>query len=204
MRGMEAVEHIRRDLADLKRRRALALTTYVGIIAVFFGILWIMPGPSLQRDLPWMIAFAALLAAALLGAAVTIGYPLVSRTTVHLLAGAVAVVCVGALLLVMDPTATTAANPVNEGMPCFVYGTGIAAIAMIVLGVISGRVWRRFPDPGFPLALGMTGVGLAALQLQCGHSAPLHLFAFHLAPVAVVYALAHYVVRRRNEIMQGG
>lgn len=199
---MEAVEQIHRDLSELKRRRALALSTYAGIIAVFFGILWFRPGAGLPRDLAWMVAFGALSVGALLGAAVTIGYPLVPRRVVHLSAGAVGFVCIGALLLVMDPAVPAAVNPVKVGMPCFVYGTAVAALAMVLLGIISARVWRRFPDPGFTLALGMTGVGLAALHLHCGHAGPLHLLAFHLAPLAVLYVLAHYIVRRRNQFMR--
>lgn len=200
---MQAVEYIHRDLAELKRRRALGLSTYAGIIAVFFGILWFRRSTEgLPHDPAWVVAFVALLIAALLGAAITIGYPLVSRTMVHVLALMVGAICIGALLLVMDPTITPASDPVRAGMPCFMYGTGVAALAMIVLGILSARVWRRFPDPGFTLALGMTGVGLAALHLQCDHATPLHLFVFHLAPLAVVYLLAHYIVRRRNRLVR--
>ena len=198
---MEAVEHIRRDLAELKRRRIVALGTYVLIIIGFFGVLMMRSRGPVPYDASWLAAFSGLLLAALLCAVVTIGIPLLSRKVVYLSTGVAALLCVGALAVAMDPNLSPGPHPVGNGMPCFMYGTTVAAIAMAVLGLISSRVWRRFPNPGFLIALGTMGVGLAALHLHCSFQEPLHLFGFHLAPLAVIYLLAHRLVHKRNQLM---
>lgn len=197
---MHALEQIRRDLRDLEQRRRVALGTYLGLLAVFVAVFFLQPtGPrALVRDAGWLLAFGLLLAGALLGAVVTIGYPLISRLAVYVVSALMASGCAAALLLTVDTSAASA--PVSAGIPCFLHSTAVSAAAMLALGAISGRVWRRFPDPGFPLALGATGVGLATLHMRCGGVDPLHLFGFHLGPLLALYALAHYLVRAREDL----
>lgn len=200
--SMQAIDDIRRDLDELKSRRRTALWTYMVVLTLFVGVFLLRPtGPNaLERDGAWMVSFGLLLAGTLLGTMVTIGYPLFSRAAVYGVSLLMAAGCLVAILITVDFGATGPANPVRAGMPCFVHGTAMSIAAMLVLGVVSGRVWRRFPDPGFSMALGMTGVGLAALHMQCGGVDPLHLFAFHLSPLIGVYALAHFAVRTRNDL----
>ncbi len=199
---MRALDAIHADLSSLKRQRRTALATYAGLLAVFVGVYLLQPaGPNaLERDLTWTISFVLLLAGALSGAMITIGYPLVKRGTTYAVAALMLAGCVGALLLTIEASAMVPTSQFAAGMPCFMYGTAVSALAMLVLGIISGQVWRRFPAPGFPLAMGMTGIGIAALHAHCGGRDALHLLGFHFTPLLVVYGLAHLLVRTRNKL----
>lgn len=199
---MRAHDAIHADLSSLKRQRRTALATYAGVLGVFMGVYLLQPaGPNaLERDVTWTISFVLLLVGALLGAVITIGYPLVRRTTTYAVSALMLAGCTGALLLTIQASTTATAAPLAAGMRCFMHGTAVSAVAMLALGFISGRVWRRFPAPGFPLAMGMTGIGLAALHARCGGSDPVHLLGFHFTPLLVVYALAHLVVRTRDKL----
>ena len=145
----------------------------------------------------WWVSFGMLLCGALLGASITLGVPRLSRKFVYVVAGLMTAGCLGALGLVVQPHADH-----TTSMPCFMYGTGVSAVAMVALGLISGSVWRRFPDPTFVLAMGATGVGLAALHVHCPGVDALHLFGFHLGPLVVIYALSHFVLRARERILR--
>lgn len=199
---MHAIEHIHEDLSTLKHQRKTAIATYAVLVALFIGVFFLQPaGPNaLQRDTGWSVAFALLLIGALLGAMLTIGYPLVSRATATVGSVLIVVGCSAAMFMTIDPQAAGPAAPLKAGMHCFMFGTAVSALAMAVLGVLSGRVWRRFPDPGFSLAMGMTGLGLAALHLRCGGQDALHLLGFHFTPLLVIYGLAHVAVRVRDRM----
>lgn len=177
----------------------IALFTYIGIISIFFGLMIFRGGGMAMREPLWVASFGLLLTGSLLGASLTIGVPHISRSLVYVMAGLMVAGCLGALYLVVDLAA-----PASTGMPCFMYGTGVSAVAMVGLGLISGGVWRRFPDPSFVLALGATGVGLAALHIHCPGVDALHLFGFHLGPLVVVYLLAFFALRLRSRILADG
>lgn len=199
---MQALEMIRQDLRDLDRRRRTALLAYLALLAALLGVFFVLPEKpnALPRDGGWAFAFGLMVFGVVLAASVTVGYPLVSRPAVHAITGLIGLGAVAALWLTMDPSTGGPAEAVRAGMPCFAFGTVISGVAMLGLGVLSGSLWRRFPNPGVPLALGMTGVGLATLHMRCGGSDPLHLFGFHLTPLFVIYGLAHFAVRKRNAL----
>lgn len=200
---MNAIEMIRQDLRELGRRRRRALLVYLGILAALLGFFFLLPAKpgALPRDGAWTVAFSLLVLAVVLAASVTIGYPLVSRPAVYTLTLIIGVAAIVALWLTMDPAASSHDHAVQAGMPCFAFGTAIGAVAMLGLGALSGSLWRRFPNPGVPLALGMTGVGLAALHMRCGGADPVHLFGFHLTPLFVIYLLAHFAVRTKDALL---
>lgn len=198
---MDAVSQIHSDLESLRQRRVLALTTYIALIGVFFGFIFIQPAPmAMPRDVPWTIAFSLLFLGSILGASVTIGYPLVSRRVMYIVSGVMSVGMIIALFMVMDSNGPSPKDPVAAGMKCFTVGTSVSAVAMVVLGVVSGRVWRRFPDPGFVLSLGMTGIGLGFLHMRCGGTDPFHMLS-HFAPLVVLYTIAHFVMRARTRFL---
>ncbi|MEM7679274.1 MAG: hypothetical protein AAF449_25140, partial [Myxococcota bacterium] len=157
---------------------------------------------ALDRSTNWYIALLLMFAASVGGAALTIGVPLVSRTTLWSAIGVIGVTLLSALLLVMDFTSSGLDDPWATGTKCFVYCTVISGVAMLALGFLSGRLWRRFPDPGWVLALGLTGVGLSALHMQCGGSDPVHLLVFHLGPVFLLYAMARGLIRLREYVLR--
>lgn len=201
---MQALEQIHGDLRDLKKQRRTALGVYVVVVLALVLLAFLPPaGPmALPRDTGWGVALTLLLGGTLLGAVVTIGYPWVRRNTAIALSLLTILGCLAALLMTMDVHAARPAHPVQAGMHCFMFGGAVSAASMALLGMVSGRVWRRFPDPGIALAMGMTGVGLAALHLRCGGQDPLHLLGFHLGPLLVIYALAHLAVRTRLRLIR--
>ena len=197
---MDPLSDIRSDLRRLKRRRGSALLTYSAALTVFLAALVLGPTRPgvLVRDGTWILAFALMLSAVLMGAAVTVGAPLVGRRWVYGVGALMALGTLAALAVTMVPAAPGPEDHLVAGLPCFLFGTTTSGLAMLGLGAISGRLWRRFPNPRFVLALGMTGVGLAGLHVRCGGVHPVHLVAFHLGPLAVLYVVAHLLVRARE------
>ncbi len=200
----EASNQIRRDLQRLRRDRAVTLFGYVVIIALFLGFLFLSPvgEHALERSATWYVALILMFVASAGGAALTIGVPLVSRGVLLGAGATILGALVAALLLIMDFSATVPDDPWAAGAKCFIHCTIISGAAMLALGFLSGRLWRRFPDPGWVLAVGLTGVGLSALHMQCGGSDPVHLVVFHLGPVLLLYGMARALIRLREYVLR--
>jgi len=202
--SLTAHEQIKRDLGRLRRDRVVTLIGYVAIIAVFLTFAFLRPTHehALDRSTNWYIALLLMFAASVGGAAITIGVPLISQTALWSTIGVIMATLVAALLLVMDFTSSGLDDPWAAGAQCFIKCTLISGVAMLALGFLSGRLWRRFPDPGWVLALGLTGVGLSALHMQCGGSDPVHLLVFHLGPVFLLYAMARGLIWLREYVLR--
>ncbi len=197
-----AVEAIRRDLDALGRRRRIAFAAYLGLATVLLAAFYLAPSkkPVLERDLMWMVSLLAVFLGSALCTSVAVGVPLVKRMTAYNL-GAIGLAGVLAgLVLTVDP----AAVGMTTGPQCFAFGSAIAAVAMIALGVVSGRVWRRFPDPTFFIATGVTGVGIAVLHMRCASGEASHLFGFHLTPLIALFLITRFVVRARTRLLSEG
>ena len=201
--SMNAHDEIRRDLERLRRDRAISLLGYLAIVTVFLALVFVSPGldHAFDRSATWYVALLLMFGASAGGAALTMGMPLVSRNTLIAASAALAAALIAALLLAMDFSSAGPDDPWTAGSRCFVRCTAISSAAMLALGFLSGRLWRRFPNPGWVLALGLSGVGLSALHMQCGGSDPVHLFVFHLGPVLLLYAVARALVRLREFVL---
>ena len=202
--SLNAPEQIRRDLARLRRDRTVMLVGYLALVMVFLGFVFLTPAHehALDRTVTWYAALLMMFCASAGGAALTMGVPLVSRWVLAVATGIILVVLVAALLLVMDFTSAGPDDPWGAGAKCFIYCTVVSGAALVVLGFMSGRLWRRFPDPGWVLALGLTAVGLSALHMQCGGSDPTHLLVFHLGPVLMLYGLARGLIWLREFVLR--
>ncbi len=201
---LSAPDQIRRDLRRLRRDRVIMLAGYIVIISAFLGFTFFSHAGeyALERTPTWYFALVLMFLSSAGGAALTIGIPLVSRRAL-LTAGAVILAAIlGALLLVMDFQAAMPEDPLGAGWHCFVSCTMVAGASMLALGFLSGRLWRRFPDPGWILALGLTGVGLSALHMRCGGTDPVHLIVFHLGPVLLLYGLARGLIALREFVLR--
>ena len=202
--SFSAPDQIRRDLERLRRDRTVTLLGYLAIVSVFLGFIFLSPAHehALDRSTSWYIALLLMFGASVGGAALTIGVPLVSRGTVVAAGLVISGALIAALILVMDMSAAGPEDPWAAGAHCFVYCTSVSGIAMIGLGFLSGRLWRRYPDPGWILALGLTAVGVSALHMQCGGDDPVHLFAFHLGPVLLLYMMARGLIWLREYVLR--
>jgi len=132
--------------------------------------------------------------------ALAVGMPLLHG---HRLAAATAAavgILVAGLFMASDfgsPDAWTFHGPI-----CFGVGTAISGVFMLILGALSGRLWRRFPDPAAFIAVGATAVGLLALHLRCGNDHPLHVVAFHVGPLLLLYLAARVLTRIRVRALE--
>lgn len=189
-----AVEAIRRDLGALGHRRRIALVAYLALASVLLVAFYLAPSkkPVLERDLMWTLALLSVFLGSALCTSVAIGVPLVKRFTAYNLGAIGLAAILAGLVLTVDP----AVVGTSTGPGCFTFGSVIAAVAMVALGVVSGRVWRRFPDPTFFIATGVTGVGIAVLHMRCGSAEASHLFGFHLTPLLGLFLVTRFVVRR--------
>ena len=195
-----AIEHIHRDLDGIRRRRRVALGGYLALLIVFALALALAPAPltAFTRNARWGISLIALFVASTLGTGLALGVPFVrSRAAFFGLSGLAGATLVGGLLGMVEWAPLGSAN-LATGAKCFWFGTILSSIAMVALGVASARMWRRFPDPGLPAAIGLTAVGVMALHFRCGGSDMVHLLGFHLAPVLVVYGVARATTRARD------
>lgn len=202
--SMNAHDQIRRDLHRLRRDRTVTLFGYLTIVTVFLAFVFLSPTRehALERSTSWYVALILMFVASAGGAALTIGVPLLSRPAFIASSLVLFAALVGSLLLIMDFSQPGPQNPWAAGMKCFVHGSVVSGLAMISLGFMSGRLWRRFPDPGWILALGLAGVGVAALHMQCGGSDPFHLLVFHLGPVLLLYAMARGLIWLREYVLR--
>lgn len=193
-----AVEAIRQDLAAHRRRRAGAVLAYAGLIAVGLVGLATAPGPiDVERDVIWLGALLLLFVGSTAATALAVGIPLLRRAPLYLASAASAFAMLGGLGLAAMPNVAGG----QAGMKCFAFGSVISVVAVVILGVLSGRYWRRFPSPAFLLAVGVTGVGLAVLHLRCPSTEAGHLFGFHLTPVVLLFALTTLIVRARESLL---
>jgi hypothetical protein len=194
---VDALRQIRTDLAKTKRNRVLALLIYLAVFALLITGLSFAPHHGVPRGADWMLTLGGLALSSALAASAAIGVPLWRERTLFVVTGVAGMILGGALAFVVDWSA-----PVTMGTKCLAYGAFVSAVAMIVLGALSGRVWRRYPDPGWLLAIAVTGVGVTMLHFDCPASDSLHVFAFHLGPVLLAYALARAALRTRETLLR--
>jgi len=190
-----AADLIHEELNQLRRARKSALGIYVALLALFLVGMQVFAYPvSGVMDITALCIF---LLGAALSAGLTMGIPLLHGVALRIGIGlSLGLMAIG-LLLVMN-----AKEPVywGHGAECFAFGTSISAVAMVVLGAVSGRLWRRFPDPGLLLALSTTFVGVMALHMNCAAHNPIHIVVFHLGPLAILYLGARFLVRFRDQL----
>jgi hypothetical protein len=191
-----AAERIRADLQDLRRARHGAFGLYVLLLGAFLIAAQMFSASPSQPGL-WTAALLMFAAGALGSAGLALGVPLLHGTPLRIALGASLALMVAGLLMVVKPGTAVAWD---HGPGCFIYGTGVSAVAMVVLGAVSGRLWRRFPDPGFMLAVATTGVGVMALHMRCPSDNVVHLLLFHLGPLAVLYAAARTLTAMRSRV----
>jgi hypothetical protein len=196
---MDALAHIQSDLAVLRRRRGIAFAVYLVVFAVLVtGLLLAPPKPeAMPRGVDWMLALGGVLLSSVLATSATVGLPLWRERTLFLLTALAGLGIGGALAFIIDWNA-----PVTLGTKCFAYGAFVSAVAMIALGALSGRLWRRFPDPGWLLAISVAGVGVVALHFSCAAHDAVHVYAFHLGPMLLAYALARLALRTRETLLR--
>lgn len=202
--SMSATDQIRRDLERLRRDRTVTLFAYLAITGLFLAWAFISPTSeqALERSATWYVALLLMFVASAGGTALTIGVPLVSQNALFAASGLLTALLLGALLLVMDFSSAGPSDPWAAGGPCFWHCTVVSGAGMLGLGFLSGRLWRRFPNPGWLLAVGLTGVGISALHMRCGGSDPFHLLVFHLGPMLLLYALARGLVWLREFVLR--
>ena len=198
-----AVAHIHTELGRLKRHRlvvlGLSLTLVLGVcLLAFFSQENIAPRAEHGR---WLLALWILGACTVVATSAAIGVPLVRGSWFNALGLGSLFGLLIAMAIATDWGSRTA-PPVAAGVKCFTFGTGASVVAMVVLGIISGRTWRRFPNPGLALAVGATAFSAILLHIRCGGAHPLHLFGFHLTPFLVSYAASRSLLKLREQVLQ--
>jgi hypothetical protein len=196
---MDGADRIRADLTAVRRRRSTALTLYLGVLVLLVvGLLLAPPHPeAMPRSLSWMLTLAGVLLSAVLATSAALGVPLWRERTLFVLTSLAGLGLGGALAVIVDWRA-----PVTMGARCLAYGAFVSAVAMIALGALAGRVWRRFPDPGWLLAISTATVGVTALHFSCPATDAVHVYFFHLGPVLLAYALARIASRTREALLR--
>lgn len=198
---LEALPRIRGDLKRLRVRRQRALLVYLALLAVFTAVLY--PGPSSaggEHDLMWSFGLVGLFVGAAASTALAIGVPLVHGAKLWAALGVSLGLMLGGLLAALDYE--LGADWGHHGAVCFTFGTVVSSLFMVILGALSARLWRRFPDPGAMIAFGTTAVGMLGLHLQCPNTHVLHVLAFHLSPLALLYAGARALTRFRLRLLE--
>ncbi|HJL42288.1 MAG TPA: hypothetical protein RMG48_13390 [Myxococcales bacterium LLY-WYZ-16_1] len=199
--NQRAVDGIRRDLRNLARARKLSLGAYLLLLAALMLSLHALPAGVNPESGAWGWALAAFVAGSAVSAGLALGVPLVHGWAFSgALAGGVTLM-VGGLAVASAVQHDGTAAP-HAGPACLASGTLFSGLAMLVLGAVSGRLWRRFPDPGFALALATTFAGVMVLHMRCGDFSPGHLFGFHLTPLAFMYVLARGLTRLRMRLAE--
>lgn len=184
-------------------QRLRALAAFMAVVGALLGLLAMSPlKPGAVRDDVWLAALLLLLLGTGTTVALGVGVPLVSRR-VYVSAGfGAGVLMLAGVAIAGDPSLLFERAGVAMGIRCFVFGSVISGAAMVALGLLSGRVWRRFPDPGLLLAVGVTGVGIAGLHLRCAITDPAHLFLYHVTPLVLLYAATRFLVRLRERTLR--
>jgi len=196
---LEALPTIREDLAQLRRQRRRSLGIYLGLLAIFSAVLFRGPTGNAAPDAGWYLGLAGLFAGATASTALAIGVPLLHGSKLAVALGSSLGLMLAGLAGAMDYDPS--AEWVHHGPICFVFGTVVSALFMVILGALSGRLWRRFPDPGAMIAVGTTAVGMLALHLRCESTHVLHVLAFHLTPLALLYWGARRLTRLRLSLL---
>lgn len=196
----QATDLIRQDLRDFRRARHLALGVYLMLLAVFLVAMEQLPGGVKPEGTAWGWAIAAFIVGCALSTGLALGVPLLHGWAFTGALGLSITLMVGGLVVAsfVQHDGTAGDHPGGE---CFTAGTVISGLAMLVLGAVSGRLWRRFPDPGFALAVGTTFAGVMALHMRCGSFELSHLMLFHLAPLAVMYGAARLLTQARLRLL---
>ncbi len=198
---MDAIAHIRADLDGLRRRRRTAVALFLGLMSL--AVAGLLLGPQKPQALPrtsvWAVTLAGLFLSSTAAIAAGVGVPLFRARMFRGVTVAAGLGLAGAFAVLADWDA-----PMTMGVKCLAYGTFVSAVAMILLGALSGRLWRRFPDPGWILALGIAGTGAIALHFSCAMVDPVHLYLFHLGPVLLVYALVRSALKTREALLHDG
>jgi hypothetical protein len=195
-----ALPEIQADLRRIRAQRRWALGAYVAALALFLAQL--RPRGSAvdgELDLAWVLGFVGLLTGAVGAAALALGVPLLHGRQ---LAGALGL---SLALMGLGLAAALDVHPDTwweHGPMCFAFGTGISAFFMLVLGALSGRLWRRFPDPAAMIAIGTTAVGMLALHLKCPSTHAGHVLLFHLTPLAVLFVAARALSRLQRGLLE--
>lgn len=197
---IEAAPQIRADLRRLRQQRWRALVVYLAVFALFSGALLFRPGPGPAgaRDLGWTVGLAALFFGAVASTALALGVPLLHGRRFWAALGTGLTVMAGGLAAALDLDGSAWGR---HGPVCFAFGTAVSALFMLILGALSGRLWRRFPDPAALVAVGTTTVGMVALHLRCESTHVLHVLAFHVTPLAVLFLGARWLTRLRLSLL---
>ncbi len=147
-RSTKALGLIRAELSDLKKRRVSALALYLGLVLGFLGLLFFSPGKSPPKniDVFWLSSLAVLFFSSAIAGAATIGLPLLRRNATYVLTAGAGLGLIGALALVAQWDASRLET--GQGAHCFLYCAAVSSAAMVVLGILSGRLWRRVSQPG--------------------------------------------------------
>ncbi len=197
---LDALPHIRADLRRLRADRIRALGLYLAIFALFFVALMATDSGLGQRhDLKWALGLVGLFLGAAGSVALAMGVPLLHGRRLALALGGSLAVMLGGLALAVDMESDPAWK---HGPMCFTFGTAISALFMVILGALSGRLWRRTPDPGFMIAVGTTAAGIAYLHSRCDSTHVLHVLFFHVTPLVVLYAAARWLTRVRLQLLR--
>lgn len=183
----------------------LAVVYYVALLVLVLTVLGTLPrkDTALERDGVWFAVLFELFVSAAVCGALVVGFPLLKRKTFFLVGALSGLGLFGGVLAMMHwGPLSIGAGFVGMGMKCFMYGTTFSTIALIALGFISGRLWRKFPDPGLLIAVGVTAVGMSALHFSCGSTDPFHLIGFHLSPMLVAYGVARLAIQLRLKLLE--
>ncbi len=183
----------------------LAVVYYISLLVLVLTVLGTLPrkDTALERDGVWFAVLFELFVSAAVCGALVVGFPLLKRKTFFLVGGLSGVGLLGGILAIMRwGPLSVGAGFVGMGMKCFMYGTTFSTIALIALGFISGRLWRKFPDPGLLIAVGVTSVGMSALHFRCGSTDLFHLLGFHLSPMLIAYGVARLAIQLRLKLLE--
>jgi hypothetical protein len=188
---MEARARIQADLADLRRRRALGFLAFTVLLSLLVLGLVLAPqkSGSIPRGLEWMLSLGAVALVAALAMSATLGLPLWSERALSWLTVSAGLGLAGALALIVEWDA-----PATIGLACVGVATAVSAVAMVAIGAATGTLWRRFPDPGWLLAISVASLSVLVLHFDCGETNAVHVYGFHLGPMLLAYGLARVAV----------
>ena len=194
----DALAHIRADSADTpsssSERCGLPPSAHGGGDRALART---CPPDAMPRTVSWMLTLGGLLLSAVLATTTALGLPLWRNRTAFVLMVVAGLSMVGAMAFIIDWRA-----PMTVATRCLVHGGFVSVIAMIALGALGGRVWRRFPDPSWMLALSVVGLGMIDLHFSCGGVDALHVYAFHMGPVLLAYVVVRMALKARAALLR--